>query len=313
MSRDKRAVQKALFESFKSRFVPRRSKVRNISFMQSTEANHKANDMNFHGQYAHIRSSLDYSYHSNYKAQRQWLQDSIISHMLSSTRIMDSNGDVCTTPTEPWIVFTAGAMGAGKSYTIGELVKKGRFPLAAFVSVDPDEIRRHLPEFSLYANKAPLVAGELTRKEAGYVSEILTSAALQAGKNVLVDGSLRDAAWYQSYFKQIRRDHPGIRIAILHVTAPKEAVLKRAEHRAIHTGRVVPINVLEDALEQVPKSVNILRSLVDYFCELHNAPGADDIEIHTPGVTWESFQSNWAQTCAWVPRKHKQQVTGLGD
>ena len=37
-------------------------------------------------------------------------------------------------------------MGAGKSYTMRKLVEKGRFPLLAFVNVDPDEIRRQLPE-----------------------------------------------------------------------------------------------------------------------------------------------------------------------
>ena len=58
--------------------------------------------------------------------------------------------------------------------------------------VDPDEIRQQFPEYSLYVNQNPLKAGEMTRKEAGYVVEILTLAALQAGKNVLVDGSLRD-------------------------------------------------------------------------------------------------------------------------
>jgi hypothetical protein len=35
--------------------------------------------------------------------------------------------------------FTAipGAMGAGKSYTMRKLVDNGRFPLLAFVNVDP--------------------------------------------------------------------------------------------------------------------------------------------------------------------------------
>jgi hypothetical protein len=98
----------------------------------------------------------------------------------------DKNGEICTTPTEPWIVFTAGAMGAGKlllgfvirishtffvlsgkSYTMRQMVEKGRFPLLAFVNVDPDAIRRYLPEFHLYVEEIPLLAGELTRKEAG--------------------------------------------------------------------------------------------------------------------------------------------------
>ena len=55
----------------------------------------------------------------------------------------------------------------------------GRFPLMAFARVDPDEIRRHLPEFQLYVDSNPASAGELTRKESGYIAEIMTLAALE--------------------------------------------------------------------------------------------------------------------------------------
>ena len=70
-------------------------------------------------------------------------------------------------------------MGAGKSFTIHHLQRQGRFPLMAFVRVDPDEIRRHLPEFQLYVDHNASTAGELTRKEAGYIAEIMTLAALE--------------------------------------------------------------------------------------------------------------------------------------
>jgi hypothetical protein len=56
-----------------------------------------------------------------------------------------------------------------------------------------------------------------------------------------------------------------------------------------------------EALEQVPKSVKILAPLVDYYCELNNAPNTPDIELVTEGETWESFTKQWIQTCAWVP------------
>jgi len=278
---------------------------RKFSILVSTEENNRSYDMRFYGPFAHIRKTLDYNYHKNYRMERQWLQDAIIEEFLETVHLTDVNGDVCTTPTEPWIVFTAGAMGAGKSHTINWLVEKGLFPLLAFVNVDPDEIRRRLPEFNLYAEVIPEKAGELTRKEAGYVAEILTFAALQAGKNVLVDGSLRDSVWYTQYFAQLRREYPNNKIAILHIVAPREAVFQRAADRAKLTGRVVPRHTLELALEQVPRSVKILAPLADYFCELNNAPGKD-IEIVTEGEDWDDFQVQWLQTCAWVPGMRKK-------
>jgi Zeta toxin len=119
-------------------------------------------------------------------------------------------------------------MGAGKSYTMRKLVDDGRFPLLAFVIVDPDAIRRRLPEFPLYVDESAELAGELTRKESGFIAEILTFAGLLAGKNVLVDGSLRDYKWYQSYFDRLRAEFSALRIAIIHVTAPRDAVFQRA-------------------------------------------------------------------------------------
>jgi hypothetical protein len=212
--------------------------------------------------------------------------------------------------------------GAGKSHTMRILVEKGRFPLLAFVNVDPDRIRYFIPEFLIYLEENAELAGELTRKEAGLMAEILTLAGLQAGKNVLVDGSLRDHDWYRQYFERLRSEFPMLRIAILHVTAPPEAVFQRAEvrclghavslalledccspllrfvlfqERALVTGRVVPRDLLAKTLEQVPQSVRILAPLVDYHVELRNASDSDDIELVTEGETWETFKSHWIQ------------------
>jgi predicted kinase len=199
-----------------------------FSTLKSSEENHASDDMIFYEPYADIRASLDYTYHKNYTMERQRLQASIVQKFLDDAILIDQNGEVCTIPTRPWIVFTAGAFGAGKGYTLNQLVRKGRFPLMAFVRVNPDDIRRELPEFPLYVRDNPDFAGELTNKEAGYIAEILTLAGLRSGKNVIVDGSLRCASWYREYFARLRVEFPLLRIAIIHVTAPRASVFQRA-------------------------------------------------------------------------------------
>lgn len=136
---------------------------RHFSALLSSEENHRSNDMMFYGRFAHIRETLDYTYHSNYTFERQILQDAIIGEFLDATFFTDKHGNECTTPTEPWVVFTAGAMGSGKSYTMRTLVDRGLFPLLAFVRVDPDELRRYLPEYHLYIQQSPENAGTFTR------------------------------------------------------------------------------------------------------------------------------------------------------
>jgi len=276
---------------------------RRLSLLISSEENNSTDDLEFFGKFSHIRETLDYTYHSNYTFERQILQDAIITDMLDDAFILDVDGKIGTVPTEPWIVFTAGAMGCGKNRTMQTLVEKSRFPLGSFVTVDPDEIRRLLPEYHMYIYQYPELAGQLTRKEAGYISEVLTLAALQAGKNVLVDGSLRDANWYCLYFHRLREDFSSVRQAIIHVTAPRAAVFQRAASRAIATGRIVPKEVLIAALDQVPKSVEILAPLVDYYAEINNAV---DVELVKPsGSSWDDFRKTWLQTVAYVPSRQK--------
>ena len=76
---------------------------------KSTEENHCSNDMAFYGPYAKIRAQLDYSYHRNYTKERQLFQDKLIKKF-SGSIIRDAKGYIGTRPTEPWCVFTAGAM-----------------------------------------------------------------------------------------------------------------------------------------------------------------------------------------------------------
>eukprot|EP00547_Thalassionema_nitzschioides_P002208 CAMPEP_0194216154 /NCGR_PEP_ID=MMETSP0156-20130528/18425_1 /TAXON_ID=33649 /ORGANISM="Thalassionema nitzschioides, Strain L26-B" /LENGTH=361 /DNA_ID=CAMNT_0038944853 /DNA_START=54 /DNA_END=1140 /DNA_ORIENTATION=- len=231
----------------------------------------------FHGKYTAIRKTLDYNYHSNYTRSRQLVQDIIIDDILRRPFIRDpKTGYTCaTTSLKPWVVFTAGPMGAGKSWTIRHLASRGDFPLEAFVKIDQDDIRRHLPEFETYIRLNPKTAGDLTRKEAGLLAEILTLVAIEKGYNVLQDGSLRNAEWYQNYFQELRKKYPdGLKLGILHVTATPEVVYERAARRAKKTGRVVPAETLELSIQQVPRSVSVLRPLADFYAHIDNAPGA---------------------------------------
>jgi hypothetical protein len=303
----------------------------------STEDYHRSNQKKIYGRYASIRRNLDYEYHAHYSRSRQRFQDSIVDSMLENTWIEDQFGQNCSQPTRPWIVFTAGVMGAGKTHVVKELDRSGFFPLHSFVSVDPDYIRHtFLPEFDWYVQQCPEVAGERTRKETGMIAEIMTQAALQKGQNVLVDGSLRDSEWYREYFEELRVQHPNIKIAILHIVAPREIVFERAEvcaiciiclvskcpqriqahtcfpcllfiiwfvqSRAKITGRVVPRELLERTMTQVPKSISTLQQSVDFVAELHNLE-TGSVELATEGLDWDIFRNAWTQTCSAMKAK----------
>jgi len=280
----------------------------------STEENYRSspisqtNSDGFVGDFKEFRLRLDRSYHTDYIPERQFLQDSIIRSMLLSNDEMDAEFSDITVPTEinkscekgsqhtssgmnydggrsgqdsdattaPWIVFTAGVYGAGKSHTIKELQSLDCFPPgSSFVKVDPDEIRRCLPEFPLYPSH---VAGEFTQKEAGMVAELLTDVALSSGKNVVVDGSLRDAAWYEVYFQSLRSrfgnqeaSRKNLRIGILYVTAPADEIYQRVEQRQALNGRSIPRKFLDRSMKEVPGAIEKLKPLADFFLHVHNS------------------------------------------
>jgi len=249
----------------------------------------------FVGDHAALRARLDYTYHWYYSPARQAVQDDIM-HRFERTIVVDkAHHIVCARPTRPWIVFTAGAMGAGKSRAMQWLHSRNYFPLQSFVAVDPDRIRYSLPEWKAYLARDQSTAGTLTHKEAGYIAELLTLEGLKDGKNILVDGSLRDADWHAEHFDRIRQEYPRIRIAIIHCDANPENIVARAQRRAEQTGRSIPEHTLFETITQVPHSVEKLRPLVDQYVKL-NTDGESPTLVQG-AASFEELKEIWAQEC----------------
>lgn len=213
-----------------------------------------------YGNYKEVRATRDVDYHGIYSRERQLFQDSLVSNVVGASSEKD----------HPWIVFTAGAMGAGKSHTINWMSEMGYFPLPDIVTVDPDLFKTAFPEWQEYVRRCPDAAGSLTRRESGYLVEIAQETAMKQRKNVWVDGSLRDSQWYEHVFEEIRKNHPAYRIAILYVHANETQVLERAKRRAELTGRVVPVEEIKDSLYRVPRTVAILMPKADFVAHIKN-------------------------------------------
>lgn len=84
----------------------------------------------FVGQFGSIRSCLDYKYHAHYNKERQLFHDYLVRGFLAAS--VDSPD---TSPEEQWLVFTAGAMGAGKSRCVRWLQTYNLFPCRNVVKV----------------------------------------------------------------------------------------------------------------------------------------------------------------------------------
>ncbi len=183
----------------------------------STRDNYLLKDKEFCGLYADVRKTRDFKYHGNYECKRQRFQDKLISDVVKAA----------VSKPVPWIIFTAGSMGAGKSHVMQWLSDRDHFPLPDIVQIDPDVFKMSLPEWDRFLEHAPYKAGRNTRLESGYMVEMAQEVAMQLSKNVWVDGSFRDADWYLHVFQEIRENHPKYLIAVLYVYASTDTCLQR--------------------------------------------------------------------------------------
>ena len=262
---------------------------------QSTRDNYQAAEGSpgygqFTEPYAGPRAMLDVSHHGCYTVERQAIQDDLVRNVLAS-----SGGSQHA----PWIVFTAGAMGAGKSWTMAWLSANNIFPLSEVVQVDPDLFKAALPEWPTLIERGPLSAGYHTRSETGMLCEIAQEAAMRESRHVWVDGSLRNGSWYQHVFTDIAKRYPHYQIAIFHVTASREATFERARARGEMTGRHVPPEEIEDSLRRVPAAVDLLAPLAQFVATIDNSAETPTL------VRWRDNLKNTegtapeGGTCAW--------------
>ena len=230
-------------------------------FAVSSQQNYAHPAKDFRGLFQAIRAQLDFKYHGNYTPQRQTLQDILVHNVIGAG----------IPRKRPWIVFTAGAMGAGKSHTISWMNDRGFFPIDGMVQVDADNFRMQFPEWDQYMKRNPTTAGQNTHKEAAYLVEIAQEAGMALSKDIWVDGSLRDAEWYVNVFQRIRRVHPTYRIAIIHIHAEKSVIFHRVSKRQVKTGREVPLESVIESIKRVPVSVATLAPLADFVVEIENS------------------------------------------
>ena len=287
-------------------FAEETLRIPKYDFNKSTKENYQASrDSKTYGEYtqpyAEIRKTLDINYHGVYTLERQEVQDKMIAEVMDKGQC----------EAHPWIIFTAGAMGAGKSRTMTWLSEKGIFPLSQVVLIDPDMFKSEFPEWKDYVRINADAAGTHTRRESGYMCEIAQEAAMRQKKHLWVDGSLRDGEWYQSVFRKIAEDHPAYQIAIFHVNADEDVVKARAQRRGEETGRFVPLAELLDSIRRVPQTVDLLTPLSHFVATIDNSGNVPRFSKWVdPRRKREDAAVDKADSCNWLELERRLRFKG---
>lgn len=206
------------------------------------------------------RKLVDSSYHGYYTPERQRFQDDLV------TDLVENNG---RSQQAPVLLFTAGAMGVGKTFVLHWLRDKGILPVSDFVKINPDKLAKQLPEWVGYDAYDHSSAAVMTRLEAGYLSELTLLYALQQRRNILVDSSLRHGKWYSRVLQKIREKLPDVSVVLMYIHACEETVFQRAVERG-HNGRAVSPAEVADSLEKLPRALQKLLPYTDSFIQVNN-------------------------------------------
>lgn len=234
----------------------------------------KIEDMSgYNSPYSAIRRLLDYDYHTRPTNSRCLVQDTFISQHLAQPY---------SSRQDPLLLFTAGAMGAGKSHYLSTLPFK-------FILIDPDEIAATLPHFEPYeaahdqalSKEAEIERGSRLRHEARLVTEVLLSAAMQQSYDIVIDGSLRSYQWYLKEIPKVRSRYLQYRVELVHIHAPLSVVLRRAEKRATQTGRKIPSSLIERSWKDSRRAISVLgrKRIVDRV-QMIDSSGASPVRIY---------------------------------
>lgn len=211
----------------------------------------------FYGEYKDFREQLDYTYFTNVTKERQLFQDNLIRNYLKGYQSYK----------QPWILFTWGTYGSGKTHTL-KTFDKSMFDLQNFFHIDPDKVKNDLPEAKQFSLENKVTACGRLHKESVMICMLLEYIALDKKIAIIVDGSLKDGEWYKQHFKKV--GEMDYKIAIIKVVADLDVIQKRCEQRGKDTERIIDKNLVLKVYKETLSSFQILKDLADIVVEVEN-------------------------------------------
>lgn len=220
----------------------------------------------------------------NYTEERKKLHREIKDKFLSQ-------GDPVPPDKTPTAVLTMGGAGSGKSSATRGM------DFTDFVPIDPDGVKKDLPEYDEAVKGRALNAAMMAHEESSDVAKQIRAEAINTNRNVLVDGTganLNKMSDLVSHLKE-----KGYHVSVIMPHIPLEEGKSRIAKRAEKTGRFVPDHVAEDQYTKIPYNFTQLADMAD-DAKLYNNEGSEAVlmysksadegeQVHHPNF-YEQFQ-----------------------
>jgi predicted ABC-type ATPase len=129
---------------------------------------------------------------------------------------------------EPWVVFTGGGYGSGKSTIIGKLSEAGVLPCRGMVGADM--FKQLIPEYNLIKAVGDGRASYTVQKECVSLVKRLYPILLQNKCSFILDSSMSDFSETVSRIESAKKI--GYKLMLVAVLTPFELTINQAMHRA---------------------------------------------------------------------------------
>lgn len=191
--------------------------------------------------------------------QYTWARHQLHRRMLAKA----SAGARCVQGQQPIALFTAGPPGSGKTTWLRQNAPMLLHTVS--LRIDADALRLDLPEYQGWNAYA-------TQAETGdVVNALLRGIGQPCRVSFLYDGTMTKPDRYLPLFPRLHQ--LGYRIYIVEVSVPIQVSRQRALERYQTTGRYVPVAIIEEAYKRGPKTIQLLRPLVDGYVRVDGETG----------------------------------------
>lgn len=207
---------------------------------------------------------------------------------------------------QPVAVVMMGGPASGKSTVVKHLL--GEDYGADFVNVNPDDVKDHLPEYlrGIGAHGGPSArdAAASVHEESSEIAEEIRKLAVSARKNLVLDGTGKNAEKYAAKLEQFRAAGYHVRLVMVHTDM--DAARERAAQRSEHKGRWVPDAFVEEAHHVIPGNFEKIAKAADEAVLVDNNGQPPKVALELEGsarrVRDEKFVKQFEEDAAY---RHK--------
>ena len=204
--------------------------------------------------------------------QREAFRQRIVDEHLAGTSPVEGRA--------PVLYLMGGGGASGKGHVKDLLIGRGDIPAHGPVELDPDEIKKQIPEYDAIAKTGDSRGASVVHQESGDLAKRVLSESIDQRRDIVYDVTLGNPEKGRALIDRAKA--AGYEVRLYGVTVDPEVAVQRNGERAVKTGRYVPIDEQLKAHKGFSEGFESYAERVD-TAKLYdtNGPGATIIAAKT--------------------------------